>query len=445
MASEIAGLVEEGVNGSEIAVFYRTNAQSRVLEDILVRQEIPYQVIGGPRFYERAEVKDLIAYLQVIDNPYDAVSLQRIANRPRRGIGDASLARLQTYADGHGLSLWEAIEFPEEAGLGPAQARAVNSVPHPAPVAPSRCAGAVGRRAGRAHARPQRLPHRARSGADDRGPGPDREPPGARRRRPGVPGERARPEPLHLPPGDLALLRPGLSARPAEPRHPDDAAQRQRAGVPRRVHDRDGGGDLPALPVDRGELARGGTAARLRRHDACPRAADADACLRPGALREPKLQPALALPRRAAAGGAPPRAAAAVVVVRLRVADCPDSASAATRPSWRRATPCATRRSGKGSSPLSSRGASSASASRARPPTGGSCSTTHRWSESVDVRDSPGHAGRVSGRDRTDLPLLRTASERRLRGVRSAARPARSHPCGLRRRRRLSEAPASFH
>jgi DNA helicase II / ATP-dependent DNA helicase PcrA len=126
VASEIAGLVDEGVNANEIAVFYRTNAQSRVLEDILVRQEIPYQVIGGPRFYERAEVKDLIAYLQAIDNPFDTVSLQRIANRPRRGIGDASLARLQRYADGHGRSLWEALEFPEEAGLGPAQARAVN-------------------------------------------------------------------------------------------------------------------------------------------------------------------------------------------------------------------------------------------------------------------------------------------------------------------------------
>ena len=128
VASEIAGLVDEGWAGSEIAVFYRTNAQSRVLEDILVRQEIPYQVIGGPRFYERAEVKDAIAYMQVIDNPFDAVSLQRIANRPRRGIGDASLARLQTYADGHGMSLWESLEFPEEAGLGPAQARAVNAL-----------------------------------------------------------------------------------------------------------------------------------------------------------------------------------------------------------------------------------------------------------------------------------------------------------------------------
>src|SRR3954471_15098546 len=74
VAAEIAAAVEEGFNGSEIAVFYRTNAQSRVLEDVLVRQGVGYQVIGGPRFYERAEVKDVIAYLQAIDNPYDAVS-----------------------------------------------------------------------------------------------------------------------------------------------------------------------------------------------------------------------------------------------------------------------------------------------------------------------------------------------------------------------------------
>ena len=125
VAVEIARLVEEGFNGDEIAVFYRTNAQSRVLEDVLVRQGIAYQVIGGPRFYERAEVKDLVAYLQVLDNPFDTVSLLRIANKPRRGIGDTSLARLQTYATGRGISLWEAMEFPEEAGLATQSARAV--------------------------------------------------------------------------------------------------------------------------------------------------------------------------------------------------------------------------------------------------------------------------------------------------------------------------------
>ena len=125
VAAGIASLVEEGFSGDEIAVFYRTNAQSRVLEDVLVRQGVPYQVIGGPRFYERAEIKDAIAYLQAIDNPYDAVSLQRIANKPRRGIGDSSLARLQTWADAQGRSLWEATEFAEEAGVGAAPLRAV--------------------------------------------------------------------------------------------------------------------------------------------------------------------------------------------------------------------------------------------------------------------------------------------------------------------------------
>jgi DNA helicase-2/ATP-dependent DNA helicase PcrA len=128
VAAEIALLVEEGYNGSEVAVFYRTNAQSRVLEDVLVRQGVGYQVIGGPRFYERAEVKDVVAYLQAIDNPYDAVSLQRIANRPRRGIGDASLARLQAYADAQGLSLWETLGHAEEAGIAAAPLRAVQQL-----------------------------------------------------------------------------------------------------------------------------------------------------------------------------------------------------------------------------------------------------------------------------------------------------------------------------
>jgi DNA helicase-2/ATP-dependent DNA helicase PcrA len=125
VAAGIASLVEEGINGDEVAVFYRTNAQSRVLEDILVRQGIGYQVIGGPRFYERAEIKDVVAYLQAIDNPYDAVSLARIANRPRRSIGDTTLARLQSHADSLGISLWEAMADPEAAGCASAATRAV--------------------------------------------------------------------------------------------------------------------------------------------------------------------------------------------------------------------------------------------------------------------------------------------------------------------------------
>ena len=128
VAAEIAALVEYGTSLGETAVVYRTNAQSRVLEDVLVRQGVAYQVIGGPRFYERAEVKDAIAYLQVLDNPYDAVSLTRIANKPRRGVGDTSLARLQALADGEGISLWEALGRAEDAGLATASLRAVQSL-----------------------------------------------------------------------------------------------------------------------------------------------------------------------------------------------------------------------------------------------------------------------------------------------------------------------------
>jgi DNA helicase-2/ATP-dependent DNA helicase PcrA len=125
VAAEVAGLLEYGYSLGEIAVVYRTNAQSRVLEDVFVRQGVAYQVIGGPRFYERAEIKDAIAYLQAIDNPFDSVSLTRIANRPRRGVGNTSLARLEALADGEGISLWEAVGRAEEAGLATASLKAV--------------------------------------------------------------------------------------------------------------------------------------------------------------------------------------------------------------------------------------------------------------------------------------------------------------------------------
>ncbi len=125
VAAEIAGLIEGGSSASEIAVFYRTNAQSRVLEDVLVRQDVPYQVIGGPRFYERAEIRDATAYLNVLVNPSDAGSLLRIANRPRRGIGQTSLARVVTHADATGRTLFQAMADPEAAGVTAAACRAI--------------------------------------------------------------------------------------------------------------------------------------------------------------------------------------------------------------------------------------------------------------------------------------------------------------------------------
>jgi ATP-dependent DNA helicase UvrD/PcrA len=127
VAAEIASLLDGELSGTEIAVFYRTNAQSRVLEDVLVRQDVPYQVIGGPRFYERAEIRDATAYLSVLSNPSDAGSLLRIANRPRRGIGDTSLARLVTHAESTGRTLFQAMADPEAAAVAPASCRAIRA------------------------------------------------------------------------------------------------------------------------------------------------------------------------------------------------------------------------------------------------------------------------------------------------------------------------------
>jgi DNA helicase-2/ATP-dependent DNA helicase PcrA len=128
VASQIASLFDEGYSGSEIAVFYRMNAQSRVIEQVLRLSQIAYQVIGGPRFYERAEIKDAIAYLQVLDNPTDAISLLRIANRPRRAIGDTTLSRLVTYAETQDISLYEALGHPGEAGLAKPAVKAVTGL-----------------------------------------------------------------------------------------------------------------------------------------------------------------------------------------------------------------------------------------------------------------------------------------------------------------------------
>jgi hypothetical protein len=126
VAGEIERMVDEGLSRAEIAVFYRTNAQSRVLEDTLVRREIGYQVIGGTKFYERAEVKDAIAYLTLLANPQDAVSFQRVANTPRRGIGQTSLSRVLGHANTMGISVWEAAENPAAVpGLGTAAVKAL--------------------------------------------------------------------------------------------------------------------------------------------------------------------------------------------------------------------------------------------------------------------------------------------------------------------------------
>ncbi len=126
VVSEIERLVDEGSSRDEIAVFYRTNAQSRVLEDMLVRYAVSYQVIGGTRFYERAEVKDALAYLTLIVNPQDVVAFGRIVNSPRRGIGATSQGRIVGHANTVGQPVWEVAAAPEAVpGLASAAVKAV--------------------------------------------------------------------------------------------------------------------------------------------------------------------------------------------------------------------------------------------------------------------------------------------------------------------------------
>ena len=122
VTSEIASLHDSGDHRwGDVAIFYRTNAQSRVMEEQLMRSGIPYKVIGGTRFYDRKEVKDALAYVKAVLNPSDEVSIKRILNTPKRGIGDSSVGRLDAYARAHGIAFADALRRCTEAGVsGPA-------------------------------------------------------------------------------------------------------------------------------------------------------------------------------------------------------------------------------------------------------------------------------------------------------------------------------------
>ncbi|MCF6472193.1 DNA helicase PcrA [Nonomuraea sp. MG754425] len=106
---------EEGVKPGDVAVFYRTNAASRVFEEIFIRTGLPYKVVGGVRFYERKEVKDLLAYLRMLANPNDVVSLRRILNVPKRGIGERAEATIEALSSRERISYWDALRRADEA------------------------------------------------------------------------------------------------------------------------------------------------------------------------------------------------------------------------------------------------------------------------------------------------------------------------------------------
>ncbi|MDQ1696658.1 MAG: ATP-dependent helicase UvrD/PcrA [Frankiaceae bacterium] len=115
VAGEIDRLGDEhGVRPCDVAVFYRTNAQSRVFEEVFIRVGLPYKVVGGVRFYERREVRDALGYLRVLVNPADAVSLRRIVNVPKRGIGERAEASVDAFAERERLSFWDALQRAED-------------------------------------------------------------------------------------------------------------------------------------------------------------------------------------------------------------------------------------------------------------------------------------------------------------------------------------------
>lgn len=115
VAREVDRLTDDGeARPGDVAIFYRTNAQSRVFEEVFIRVGLPYKVVGGVRFYERKEIRDALAYLRCLANPEDTVSLRRILNVPKRGIGDRAEACVEAYASRERISFWQALRRPED-------------------------------------------------------------------------------------------------------------------------------------------------------------------------------------------------------------------------------------------------------------------------------------------------------------------------------------------
>ncbi len=126
-SSEVQSPEGDDLRWGDVAVFYRTNAQSRVLEEQLMRADIPYKVVGGTRFYDRKEIKDAIAYLRAVVNPIDEVSIKRVLNEPKRGVGATSIGRLDAYATARGLSFVDALRRADDAGVGGKATRGIEA------------------------------------------------------------------------------------------------------------------------------------------------------------------------------------------------------------------------------------------------------------------------------------------------------------------------------
>ncbi len=307
VAGEIEELIDQhGLTRDEIAVFYRTNAHSRVLEDILVRYELPYQVIGGTKFYERAEIKDAIAYLQLLVNPADEVSFSRVINSPRRGIGDTSQGRLLAHANTTGRTIWEIALEPETVpGLSAAAMKSIGRFTEL--IEELRAEFENGSVADLLRALLERSGYldalRAERTIEAEGRIENLE------ELVGVAAEFDANREVEGP-SEIAPLEEFLQAislytdqDDMTPRrvqgHADDPPQRQGPRVRRGLHHRLRGGRVPALALARGGQRGGGAAARLRRHHPGPQAALDDPRAQQAALRRPGDRLPLALSLRA--------------------------------------------------------------------------------------------------------------------------------------------------
>ena len=336
VSDEIDRLTDERHRAGDVAVFYRTNAQSRVFEEIFIRTGLPYKVVGGVRFYERREVRDALAYLRMLVNPDDQVSLRRILNTPKRGIGDRAVECVNELANREQITFWEALQRADEApGLATRSQANIEGFVALVTELQSMVEGgerpdvvleSVLDRSGylaslEASDDPQdetrvenlgELVAVAREFAEDPVAGPSADPADvdAGLVEPGLVGlpragcARRR----HGPDPRCSRGRPGRPAGPGRG-DPDDAPHGEGPGVPGRLPHRPRGRRLPALAVARRPAGAGGGAATgVRRHH--PRPAAALRLPRDGPLGVGSAgpQPALAVHRRAA--GRPRRLAA---------------------------------------------------------------------------------------------------------------------------------------
>ena len=319
VADQIDGALARGSSLSEVAVFYRTNAQSRAIEDQLVRRQVPYVVVGGPRFYERAEVRDLLAYLRAVANPADGVSMARMLGAPKRGLGPGAIGKLEAFAATHGLPVVDSLGHAEVVpGLQPAQRAAVTDAG--ALVADARVMVEAGspldqvletvlERSGlrdalvregtfEAQGRVENLEEMVRVAAEYVGSEDDASLAGFL-------------EGIALQ-ADADLVR-----RRRRRGDPHDHPQRQGPGIRHRGDHRAGGGALPARAIRHPGDPPGGAPALLRGPHAGPPPPGAQPRREPRHARRPRLPSPVALPGRAA-GRRPGRAARRATLGRRR-------------------------------------------------------------------------------------------------------------------------------